>query len=48
MLAEINPVALPALRIAIEKAVAIAKDIGASNYIDDQEEGSCYSQRGEN
>jgi hypothetical protein len=25
-------------------AVAIAKDIGATNYIDDQEEGSRYSQ----
>jgi hypothetical protein len=24
--------------------MAIAKDIGATNYIDDQEEGSCYSQ----
>jgi len=31
-------------RITIEEAVAIPKDIGASNYIDDQEEGSRYSQ----
>jgi len=30
--------------IAIEETVAIAKDLGAINHIDDQEERSCCSQ----